>query len=199
MIHTPRSSALARLGQLAAAGFALFLIDANRNFSMLTSSENSIPSETQIAEFGKSDDPAATWMMDNLGSIAVSDIEDTKLNEMLPTGENCTLITDIYNGNRFALLLSHTSETLGENDIKEARAAALVLQMEADLDADLEISQKEIVYLKRASSGASDDEIAEDLQLSLRAVKERKRKAIDDLEAKNIGHAVGIAKRRGLI
>jgi len=78
-------------------------------------------------------------------------------------------------------------------------ATTIVADLHHQDDTKSGITAKELIYLEQVSAGATDDEIAAELQLSLRAVKERKRKAIDDLHANNIGHAVGIAKRTKLI
>ncbi|MXU66776.1 helix-turn-helix transcriptional regulator [Oceanomicrobium pacificus] len=66
-------------------------------------------------------------------------------------------------------------------------------------DAAPELSPKEISYLQKAAEGLNDTEIAEALDLSLRAVRERKKKAIQDSRFSTIFHTIAHARRAGLI
>lgn len=81
----------------------------------------------------------------------------------------------------------------------DLKAAVLVLAESAERDEGMTLGTKEVAYLKKVAEGMSDAEIAEDLGLSLRAVKERKRHVQRDLDASSIAHAVAIAHANQII
>ncbi len=199
MNNTRCTDAITRLGLIADSGFAVISDTSNSGLQLLTSTYEPKWTNQSVIDWKSADDPLLTWLSTNIGAIAAADLDT---GDSVATGvdpAHTTLISEFYGGRRVGVILSHTSETLDETQVSEARAAALVIQSMQPEETEFGISAKELIYLKQVSSGATDDEIASDLQLSLRAVKERKRKAIDDLHAKNISHAIGIAKRATLI
>ena len=199
MTDTQHTLALKRLGHIADIGFSIVTETASAGVELLTSNHSPAWTVDQVREWNTADHGILHWMAENLGVIPVSEIGD---NDPLATGlsdGHTTLISEFCDGARIGIVLTHKAETLEEAQLDEARASALALLMLQPNQNEFGISAKELIYLKQVSAGATDDEIAAELQLSLRAVKERKRKSIDDLGAKNIGHAVGIAKRADLI
>gem|GEM_PF-3422329 len=180
-------------------GFSILADTTLSDLQVLVSTHSPEWSHKSVLEWKEAKDPLLEWIAANIGSTPAADVEG---GDILLSGvdrSNSTLISDFYLGTRVGVILSHSSEALDEKLLSEARAAALVIQSLQPDETEFGISAKELIYLKQVSAGATDDEIASELQLSLRAVKERKRKAIDDLNAKNIAHAIGIAKRADLI
>lgn len=195
--HTER--ALARLSNIADLGYCAFSTFRGAPAQILSTTFQPAWTQQMVEDWRSADDPLISWFEDNLEVAAAEEALAGKSTVVdLPSGST-TLTSDLIAGARIGLVLSHSSDALGTDQVNEARAAALVLREELGSDTETGITTKEAIYLKHVSAGATDDEIAEDLNLSLRAVKERKRKAIDDLNALNIGHAVGIAKRTGVI
>lgn len=193
------ANATKRLGLVGDIGFSIFTETANSDLELLVSTHGPQWTSESIREWKDAKHPFIEWISSNIGAIPATEVEG---GDSLPSGSertNNTLISEFYLGARVGVVLSHKSDALTEVQINEARAAALVIQAMQPNEKELGITAKELIYLKQVSAGASDDEIATDLQLSLRAVKERKRKAIDDLHAKSIAHAIGIAKRANLI
>jgi len=199
MTNSPKVHALARLDHIADHGFCVISTAANEGLRLLATNHPANWTAKDFTSWSDTGDPVMTWFGENLGATQISDLEAGPLADICSKTGPATLISDLFSGARLGMILSHSKEALDEADVKEARAAALTLRMDDHETPDFEISAKELIYLEQVSKGATDDDIATDLQLSLRAVKERKRKAIDDLCAHNIGHAVGIAKRAKLI
>ena len=199
MTNSPKAYALARLGHIADLGYSITSDAFSDQIQVLASTHSPNWTVKDIKTWLASRDPAMIWLKQNLEAVSTTAIETGPLAKACPDMGATTILSDLFSGARLSLILSHSKEALGEADIKEARAAALSLFAHRGGGAAYGITAKELIYLERVSTGATDDEIAVELQLSLRAVKERKRKAIDDLRAENIGHAIGIAKRAKLI
>ncbi len=195
--HSER--ALARLNQIADLGYTAFSTFSGDTTSVLASTYKPAWTREDIQKLRDSRDPLIVWFDGNLDISTAEAALATKTSLSDLPLETTTLASDLVGGARIGLVMSHSSGSLDPEQVNEARAAAHILHVELSNVPESGITAKELVYLEQVSAGATDDEIADDLQLSLRAVKERKRKAIDDLNAQNIGHAVGIAKRTGLI
>lgn len=144
-------------------------------------------------------DSVATWFSEVLGNTPLDDLDPGESAQKLKSLGSVTLISEIHAKIRFGVILNHSSEKLSEVELGEVRAAALILIKNEDRTPEVDLSGKVRTYLEQVSGGASDEEIAQKLNLSLRAIKERKRNVIEELGAKSIGHAIGIAKRAKLI
>jgi len=199
MTKSPDVHAIAKLGQIADLGYSVLADATDGSLVVLSSNHSANWMSSDFQKWMDDGDTLMSWLRSNLGSKLVSTIETGALAEACLKFGATTIVADLYAGSRLGLILSHSKNELDEAEIKEARAAGLTIQMHHQDDTKSGITAKELIYLEQVSAGATDDEIAAELQLSLRAVKERKRKAIDDLHANNIGHAVGIAKRTKLI
>lgn len=199
MNNSPQGHAIARLGWLADLGYLIFSSSSDGNLKQLASSFHQYGTDKSGPSLVATDDPAIAWLAENLGATKSDNISESPLISSFDISGNTTLVSDLYAGSRICMLLSHNKDELTADEIKEARAASLILHIENTEEPEFAITAKELVYLQQISAGATDEDVASELQLSLRAVKERKRKAIEDLGAKNIGHAIGIAKRNNLI
>lgn len=199
MKSTNLQSAYDRLKHIGSNGYAVFADNGFDGIQVL--SENFTPSWTDahLAELSEQNDPVLSWIESSIGVTHLSAIEDSAAFGAEKAHRPGTLIALLNAGSRLGVVLLHEAESLSDQDVDEATAAALTLLSGMPKPETYPITPKELVYLRQVCAGASDEDIANDLQLSLRAVKERKRKAIDDLNALNIGHAVGIAQRAGLI
>lgn len=196
---TDTNFARTRLGSIADLGFSIVSHTAGDGLSLIISTHTPEWSVLDLRNWQEKDDALFDWMKQNLGVVDGSEIGSGAAIEACLKQGKTTIISEFYSGSRLGMVLTHSANQLDDITIKEAKAAAFILKLSASPGTAPGITTKEEIYLKQVSTGATDDEIATDLQLSLRAVKERKRKAIDDLQAENIGHAVGIAKRSGLI
>ena len=79
----------------------------------------------------------------------------------------------------------------GEEDIAELRAALLVIAAEDGSDRPaLDLSDKDVAYLRLVCDGLSDAECAEKLGLSLRAIKSRKKSVLAATSCLTLSHAV---------
>ncbi len=194
-----QARACTKLGEIGDMGYAVISQTTGDDLEVLATNYTPPWSVDQLQKWAQNQDSVLLWLGENLGTISVGDLEPGPMRDACSSAAATTAISDINAGSRLAIVISHRCDTLTEAQVNEARAAAIILQMDQTAQTDFPITAKELVYLEQVSTGATDEEIAADLQLSLRAVKERKRKAIDDLNAKNIGNAVGIAKRSGLI
>lgn len=110
-----------------------------------------------------------------------------------------TLLSLIHDGKKFGALCRNTTEPLSDDTLREMVATTIFKAESLDTPDAPVLDPKETAYLKKVTEGLSDAEIAGDLGLSLRAVKERKKRTLVDLNATSIAHAISIATRAGLI
>jgi LuxR family transcriptional regulator, activator of conjugal transfer of Ti plasmids len=150
-------------------------------------------------------DPILKWVALSHGSINWRDIpRDAAGQQMMDQAhnhgiENGTTIALVHNGEKLALSLCHTKPDLTEAEIREATAALLVVAQLSPRPTKPAPNQKELVYLRKLSEGLNDQEIGDELGLTLRAVRERKKKVIQEMGATNITHAVALAKDAGFV
>lgn len=157
--------------------------------------------EQVIKDAVEAGDPVLGWISRSLGiapMVSIATAEDSGLVARI-SANTCTVISTIVEGAHLGIIVAHTATAIEEFEAAELISSAIALHSQKQIPRNEDITDKETVYLERATTGATDDEIAEELHLSLRAVKERKRKAIEDLGAKNIAHAITIAKKTSLI
>ena len=134
-----------------------------------------------------------------------SDVSDQfhTLVGVLPTegknGAPLTLISVFHRGEKVGAICEHTVEPESEENIREIVAAILHQANRLKPITAPALDPKEIAYLKKVAEGLSDAEIADNLNLSLRAVKERKKRTQTDLRATSIAHAIAIATASGQI
>ena len=108
-------------------------------------------------------------------------------------GSQITLISVFHRGHKVGAVCQHTLAAESDEAIRDVIAAILANANQVDPPEAATLDPKEIAYLKKVQEGLSDAEIAEDLSLSLRAVKERKKRTLVDLGAVSIAHAIAIA------
>ena len=199
MDNTPLEHAKARLTRLSDLGFSVVSISQNSKPQVLASTHSPTWTDQSVSDLLSQEDPLANWLATSVGKTQSNEIENSAALNAVTQSGSTTMLSELYLGVRLCSVLSHSKTLLEEFEVKDARAAALILYDANATSPEFAITAKELVYLQQVAAGATDDEIAQDLQLSLRAVKERKRKAIEDLNASNISHAIGIAKRNDLI
>ncbi len=198
-------AAKARLSALADKGFALVLgLGAAGPRNGLTTYPEDWTS-LYIKEEMMNNDPVLAWMAQNSGHTTWQEVTKTPeaAAEMAKAAqfglENGTIISLFYAGEKISVSLCHTKSELSPSEIREAGAALVTLAHMSPPDARAAPAAKELIYLRKVSEGLSDQEIADDLNLSLRAVRERKKKAVAEMEANNILHAVAKAKDAGFV
>lgn len=140
-----------------------------------------------------------TWMQSATGILDREGFEELSNGGSQVLPQHFSLVSALESGQKIGVLAGHKDQYLSDIELREITAAAQMLVSSDAGTASPDVTAKEEVYLQRVANGASDDDIAEELGLSLRAIKERKRKAIEDMNAKNISHAVAKAKRENLI
>ncbi len=86
---------------------------------------------------------------------------------------------------------SRNGNEMHSRDVIEARAALLTLQHFRDTAPNsFNPSEKERAYLAFVAEGLSDQQIADELNLSLRAVRERKKKLLTNTGSRTVAHAL---------
>lgn len=150
-------------------------------------------------------DPVVKWAALNRGSTNWRDIprdaagQQTMDLARLHGIENGTTISVVHNAEKAVLSLCHSKPDLTAAEIAEATAALIVIAQMSAPSAKNPPNLKELVYLRKLAEGSNDQEIGEELGLTLRAVRERKKKAISEMGASNITHAVALAKDAGFV
>ena len=125
----------------------------------------------------------ADHLQNAIGVLTPGDAED----------QRSTLIALFHNGGKVGAVCEHSAPPGSEDAIREIVAAILFQAQEFNRPEPTTLDPKEIAYLKKVAEGFSDAEIADELNLSLRAVKERKKRTLTDLGAASIAHAIAIA------
>jgi len=110
-----------------------------------------------------------------------------------------TLASLFHASQRLAGVFCHEATELSETDHRTLMACMIEVADTTPSSRDASIELRDLAYLRKAAAGFSDDEIAAELNLSMRSVKERKKRCIVDLGARNINHAMLIAKRQNLL
>ena len=150
-------------------------------------------------------DPVVKWAALNHGSINWRDIPRDAAGQIAMDMakahgiENGTSISLVHNGEKAVLSLCHSRNEIPSHEIAEATAALLVIAQMSPPSGKNPPNLKELVYLRKLAEGFNDQEIGDDLGLTLRAVRERKKKAITEMGAANITHAVALAKDAGFV
>lgn len=193
-----RSQVNQRLTEICDAGCAIICAPASPDQAVILLENLKDWSDTALEQPSH---PSLKWMAETIG---IANSSDGATAELMADGSITTpftLISTYEEGSKIGILAAHSSPELSAVEIRELTAAALVIVRLDRVTAPEEdpVTAKELVYLQQVSGGALDDDIADDLGLSLRAIKERKRKAIEDMHAKNIAHAVAKAKRHDLL
>ena len=199
MIVTNIAHAREQLSFIADLGFCVFVGTNGTDASEVEKEGVDTWSTAQFSVLREQGDSVAMWFSEVLGNVSLDDLDPGNCAQALKSLGSVTLISDIHAKIRIGVILNHSSEKLSEVELGEVRAAALILIKNEDRTPEVDLSGKVRTYLEQVSGGASDEEIAQKLNLSLRAIKERKRNVIEELGANSIGHAIGIAKRAKLI
>jgi DNA-binding CsgD family transcriptional regulator len=198
--------ALDRVGKIADKGFRILLgLSRSHPHRYEANTLEKSWRDAYCAANLKDTDPSLNWSYGNTGEIRLSDIpKDEKSEDFYKIAKdnglmNVTVIAFDHRGERVYVLAGHDVETLDDIALTEIKAALVVL---AVLNPPERLSPpplKELTYLRKASSGQSDQDIAEDLGITLRAVRERKKKVTEGLGANNIVQAIAIAKDAGIV
>lgn len=198
-------AAKSRLSAIADKGFALVLgLGAAGPRNGLTT----YPEEwtaRYVQEGMMNNDPVLAWMAQNAGHTTWREVTNSPEaeREMAKAREygleHGTIISLFYAGEKISVSLCHSKAELSPSEIREAGAALVTLAHMSPPDERALPAAKELIYLRKVSEGMSDQEIADELSLSLRAVRERKKKAVAEMDANNILHAVAKAKDAGFV
>ncbi len=150
-------------------------------------------------------DPILKWAALSHGAINWRDIpRDAVGQAMMDLAkshgiENGTTVALVHNGEKVVLSLCHSKPELSDEEIREASAAMLVVAHMSPPTTKIAPHQKELVYLRKLAEGLNDQEVGDTLGITLRAVRERKKKVITEMGAANITHAVALAKDAGFV
>lgn len=187
-----------RLAVLADQGFVVFVDIRTDNPKVSHSNVSEYPEDSAV--LNGNDDAILAWMRSEIGVIGLAKLRaDAAADASLPDHRNGTLIARTLDGRKIGALLLHTVPVLPEAELNEAVGLLLLLAAETTGPEIAQLSARELAYLKKAANGDTDDEIAVDLSLSMRSVKERKKRTIADLGAENLHHAILLAKKSGQI
>ena len=190
----------ARLCALADGGYAAIAVPPEAEPKILTADLQAALSEDLLIGAATVPTGPFAWATETLGTTTLQSLRNAgKVGDIAELPENGTVLSHIQDGTRLVLMLFHEAELLSPSDLQEATAALLALLPPIELSGREPLSPRELAYLRKAAAGDSDEEIAEDLNLSMRSVKERKKRSIADLGAVNITHAITLAKRSGQI
>jgi len=198
-------AAKARLSQIADKGYALVLgLGTSGPRNALTTYPTEW-TEIYMREGMMNNDPVLGWVAQNAGHSLWKDMPRSAqgaadMERARQFGlEHGTGISLLYAGEKISVSLCHAKPELTPVEIREAGAALLALAHMSPPDTQTAPAAKELIYLRKVSEGLSDQEIADELNLSLRAVRERKKKAVTEMAANNISHAVAKAKDAGFV
>ena len=190
----------ARLGALAEGGYVALAIPQSAAPKILIAELPAELSEQALLEAAASSSGVFSWAVETLGVTTLHALRNADIDPaIVGLPENGTVASQLHNGVRMAILMFHQAELLSPSELQEATAAILAQLPTIEVSQIEPLSPRELAYLRKAAAGDSDEEIAEDLNLSMRSVKERKKRSITDLGAVNITHAIILAKRSGQI
>lgn len=197
--------AKARLSEIADIGFALVLGLGTSGPRNAITTYPEAWTEIYMREGMMFNDPVLNWVAHNSGHIEWKNMPVTPegARDMEKAREfgliNGTGISLFFSGEKISVSLCHSRPSLTSTEIREATAALIAIAHMSPPDSTKAPAAKELIYLQKASEGLSDQEIADELSLSLRAVRERKKKAVSEMNANNILHAVAKAKDAGFV
>ena len=141
------------------------------------------------------------WLDTSVGVELLSTIRvnsgDTTDPDFLSAHENGTVFSMLHDGAKVVMILVHAATELSEQDIRAAKSLLFLLINDQPTAVIPTLGPRELAYLKKVSEGATDEEVAEEFNLSMRSVKERKKRTITDLGATNISLAINLAKKSG--
>jgi len=195
-----KNTSRARLNVLADAGYIVVVLSQAHLPRVLLSKLPETLTTDDLNAAIEGGDAVFAWAAQNIGVASLSELQEGEHpSALFDAAHTGTLIVRVHRGNRILGILLHTEPVLSETAIRESLAAILTL---VDEDGTAEIgvlAPRELAYLRKAMAGFTDEEIAADLNLSMRSVKERKKRTIKDLGAANLSHAVTLAKRSSQI
>ena len=119
--------------------------------------------------------------------------------KFLSDAGDVAVISIFHGGSKIGALCRTDKQSLTDDAIREVISMVIMAAESFSGASSPALDPKETAYLKKVTEGLSDAEIADSLGLSLRAVKERKKRTLVDLNATSIAHAVAIATAAGLI
>lgn len=179
------------LATVADCGYLVFkmvdktlLLTASSGFSQIEAASQEIDEK----------DSLAVWAQAALG---VSDLRKIgKSSEFvagLAASGHAIGLAGFSNGQKVITLMFRLDNDLTQELTAEAFAASFALAGAPTGASKIEPTPKVAAYLSKVIEGSDDQEISQELDLSLRAVKERKKKTIDEFSAKTLTHAVALS------
>lgn len=194
-VTTARLSALADIGYLIVPN-----IRAEQPEILTDGGLRDLSSEALLAA-RDAEDCIIQWLDSSVGVELLSTIRvnsgDTTDPDFLSAHENGTAFSMLHDGAKVVMILLHTAKDLSEQDTRAAKSLLFLMVNEQPAAEIPTLGPRELAYLKKVSEGATDEEIAEEFNLSMRSVKERKKRTITDLGATNISLAIYLAKKSG--
>ena len=141
-------------------------------------------------------DPFFEWVTDHMGARDFSDVANrSDFISGLRTGGTVTGLCGLAYGQRHASVLFRSANSFHPDLVAEAFAAMFEVAAKAPADQLPSPTPKVAAYLSKIIDGHDDHEIAHELDLSLRAIKERKKKTIEEFDAVTLPHAVALSFR----
>ncbi len=191
MDKTHYDAARTALISIADAGHVVFAFSDEGTALVVDSSFENAP---QLAKEISQKDPLGKWMFSAIGTSDLSEIGKTSqfLQNLGLSGHPFGL-AGLLNRTKVAAVVVRSGTNLKEETASEAFAAAYVLADNKPTPRPIEPSPKVAAYLSKIIEGRDDQQIADDLDLSLRAIKERKKKTIEEFEANTLTEAVAIS------
>lgn len=192
---------VARIAAFADLGFVIIFDIRADNPEVFVCSKLTETTKDAVLEARKSDDCIINWLQNSVGTETFTYIrmnaEDASDQVLMAHIENGTAISMLHDGAKIGALLAHSQKELTEEQINDVRST-LILAAESIPVANIPtLGPRELAYLKKVSEGETDDGIAKELNLSMRSVKERKKRTITELGAVNISQAIILAKKSG--
>jgi hypothetical protein len=150
-------------------------------------------------------DPVIQWAIANSGTLNWRDIpmSDTD-KEVMETARqfglvNGTIHAQNFLGEKVAISASHKSSELTPSEILEISAAVAALSVLTPKNPSPDSEVKLLKFLQLSSLGYTGAELEEAMSLGSSALRRVKSQAVDLLQARNLPHAVSLAKDSGLI
>lgn len=202
--ETSEQTALAYLQRIAPRGY-LLLADPERTAPLL------IAAHGAFAQIGTADlqaaaenaphdtprDPVLAYGAAHLVPHALADLaQGSALCGGSPSG---TVLPMLDGQGRLLLCLLHEEGGLPEEVLAQAHAAALLIAGTRPARTVAPLGARELAYLRRVLAGETDPQIAEALNLTIRSIKERKRRIIAAADARTFPEALLRMQQAGLL
>jgi hypothetical protein len=197
MLKTNSESAYATLRDIADNGYVLIEklnTPSPRVFSVFSLEDPDLdPSKLRLDPT----DPIVTKLSDVIGSISLNaNVSDSAFAQQLNFSGNAIGVTGMILGNKIGIVVFRNDQSIPDTAIAETVAAMIDIASSSITKAPIQASTKISAYISKVIDGFDDQQIADDLSLSLRAVKERKKKAMEEFGATTLSQAVVMSMRQ---